>query len=89
MPFRARLIKLHDTLKEWKPKTVWEMRHRGYGGVNPIGLYGFYFSIVVGMIAIVALSLTAVQVYAVVKSLDNVKMSKVTTVANLYTLDFS
>jgi hypothetical protein len=69
MPFTEREIKLHKTLKEWRPKTVWEMRYSGYGGVDPVGLYAFYFASLFGVIAIIGLGVSAAQAYAGFKGL--------------------
>ena len=64
LPFQERKIKLYKTLKEWKPKTVWEMRYAGYGGVDPVGLYAFYFASLLGIITIIGLGVTAAQTYS-------------------------
>lgn len=69
-PFKYRLDKLHETLVTWKPTTIWEMRYRGYGSVDPVGLYAFYFATIVGVVALVGAVLTLVQTYASLKQLE-------------------
>jgi hypothetical protein len=63
-PFMVPLDRLYKTLTTWKPRTFWEMRHQGYGNVDVVQLYGFYFGIMVGIAAVIALGLTAAQTYA-------------------------
>jgi hypothetical protein len=70
-PFREREIRLYKTLKEWKPKTIWEMRFSGYGEVDPVGLYAFYIASVFGLIAIIGLGLSIVQTYTGIKVLNH------------------
>ena len=69
MPFHERQIKVYKMLKNWKPKTIWEMRHSGYGGVDPVGLYAFYFATALGIISILGLGIAAAQTYAAFKQL--------------------
>jgi hypothetical protein len=69
--FKEREIKLYKTLKEWKPKTVWEMRYSGYGGVDPVGLYAFYFASVFGLIAVLGLVVSILQAYAGFKAIPH------------------
>jgi hypothetical protein len=69
MPFRERQIKLYNQLKSWKPKTIWEMRYPGYGGVDPVGLYAFYFAAVLGTLSILGLGMAAAQTYAAFQQL--------------------
>lgn len=69
-PFKDRLDKLHDELKTWKPKTVWELRYAGYGGVDPVGLYAFYFAAFLGIITMVGLGIGIAQTYAAFKVLN-------------------
>jgi hypothetical protein len=69
MPFRERQIKVYKILKNWKPKTIWEMRHSGYGGVDPVGLYAFYFATALGILSILGLGIAAAQTYAAFKQL--------------------
>lgn len=69
--FKEREVKLYKTLKEWKPKSVWEMRYSGYGGVDPVGLYAFYFASVFGLIAILGLVVSILQAYAGFKTIPH------------------
>ena len=71
MPFRERAIKLEKRLREWKPKTIWEMRYAGYGGVDPVGLYAFYFASVLGVLTIIGIGITAAQTFASFKALPS------------------
>ena len=50
--FRSRLEDLHETLLTWKPYHFWEMRYKGYGDVRGIEWYGFYASLVFGIIGL-------------------------------------
>ena len=68
-PFMVPLDKLYKTLTMWKPRTFWEMRHTGYGNVDVVQLYGFYFGIMVGVAGVLALAMTAAQTYAGFKAL--------------------
>ena len=61
--FGGRLAKLTKALEGWKPRKVSELRYRGYGGTDPVTLYGFYFSIIVGIVAALGIGLGAIQVY--------------------------
>jgi hypothetical protein len=70
-PFMVPLDKLYSTLSQWKPRTFWEMRYPGYGNVDVVQLYGFYFGFMVGIAAIIALALTAAQTYTGFKSLHS------------------
>ena len=63
-PFDERANRLVETLSSWKPETFWEMRYPGYGGVDPIGLYGFHFAIVVGVITVCGFALAIAQTVA-------------------------
>jgi len=69
LPFRERQIKLQKVLKEWRPKTIWEMRYPGYGGVDPVGLYAFYFATLLGIITIFGVGISAAQTYAAFKAI--------------------
>lgn len=69
-PFMIPLDKLYGTLTGWKPRRFWEMRYPGYGNVDVVSLYGFYFGIMVGVVAIIALMLTAAQTYTGFKGLS-------------------
>lgn len=69
-PFKDRVDNLHDVLKRWKPKTVWEMHYPGYGGVDPVGLYAFYFAAVLGIVTLISLGVTIAQTFAAFKALD-------------------
>jgi hypothetical protein len=68
-PFKNRVDKLHDALITWKPKTVWEMRYPGYGGVDPVQLYGFYFATALGIGGIIGLAASIAQTFATFKGL--------------------
>jgi len=63
-PFDERASRLLETLLNWKPETFWEMRYPGYGGVDPIGLYGFYFAIILGLITMFGFTLAIAQTVA-------------------------
>jgi hypothetical protein len=69
-PFMVPLDKLYNTLTGWKPRTFWEMRFPGYGNVDVVNLYGFYFGFMVGIAAMIALMLTAAQTYTGFKALS-------------------
>lgn len=69
-PFKDRVDKLHEVLKAWKPRTVWQMRYAGYGGVDPVNLYAFYFAAMLGIATMIALGVTIAQTYAAFKALD-------------------
>ena len=68
-PFRERLDMLHDTLHNWKPQTIWEMRYSGYGGVDPITRYAFWFSTIFGVVAILGFASSVLSTYASFKQL--------------------
>lgn len=68
-PFMVPLDKLYNALTSWKPRTFWEMRYPGYGNVDMVQLYGFYFGFIVGIAALIALVLTAAQTYTGFKAL--------------------
>lgn len=70
-PFMVPLDKLYHSLSQWKPRRFWEMRYPGYGSVDVVQLYGFYFGFMVGIAAIIALALTAAQTYTGFKSLQS------------------
>jgi hypothetical protein len=70
-PFMIPLDRLYKALKSWRPNNFWEMRYPGYGNVDVVQLYGFHFGLMVGIIAIIALALTAAQTYAGFKALKN------------------
>jgi len=67
--FRERIDTLHDTLRNWKPQTIWEMRYSGYGGVDPITRYAFWFSTIFGVVAILGFAATVLSTYASFKQL--------------------
>lgn len=51
-------------------RTVWHLRYVGYGGVDPVGLYAFYFAIAFGIISILGLAATTAQTYTTFKALN-------------------
>jgi hypothetical protein len=69
-PFMIPLDKLSNTLTSWRPRTFWEMRYPGYGNVDMVQLYGFYFGLMIGIVGIIALILAAAQTYAGFKALQ-------------------
>jgi hypothetical protein len=69
-PFWERILKVNATLKDWKPSTVWEMRYSGYGGVDPVGRYAFYFAIIFGLITMFGLGVTVAQTFASFKAIE-------------------
>jgi hypothetical protein len=68
-PFEEQIIKLQERLRNWRPRTVLEMRYAGYGGVDPVGLYAFYFASIIGMATIIGLGISVAQTYATFKAL--------------------
>lgn len=68
-PFDERANRLVETLSNWKPETFWEMRYPGYGGVDAIGLYGFHFAIVLGVITLFGFALAIAQTFAQFESI--------------------
>lgn len=67
MPFHERQVKLYKMLKEWRPKTVMEMRYQGYGGVDPVGRLAFWVGLTVGVLMVIGIVLIFVQTAASVK----------------------
>jgi len=67
--FKERLDAVYSKLREWKPSTVWEMRYIGYGGVDPVTLYAFYFSIVFGLITLGSFVVAIPQAVAAFRAL--------------------
>lgn len=63
-PFKERQYNLIEKLKSWKPKTVWELRYPGYGGVDPVGLYAFYFAGFIGIFTVLGFALSILQTVA-------------------------
>lgn len=61
--FRQRLLNLNSHLSDWKPQTVGQLRHVGYGDADPISLYGFYAAIMFGIVSLIGVVLAALQVY--------------------------
>ena len=61
--------RLHYELNMWKPKTVWELRYSGYGSIDPVGRYAFYFGTLLGIATIIRLCATVAHTYAAFKSL--------------------
>lgn len=59
--FRGRLEDLHETLLTWKPYHFWEMKYKGYGDVRGIEWYGFYASLIFGLISILVLYFAILQ----------------------------
>jgi hypothetical protein len=68
-PFKERVDKLQQTLKDWRPETIWQLRYSGYGGVDPVGLYAFYFAAIFGLLTIMGLAATGAQTFAAFKAL--------------------
>lgn len=71
LPFQEREYRLVETLKSWKPKSIWDLRFPGYGSVDPINLYAFYFAGFIGVVAIFSFALSIVQTYATFKSVPS------------------
>jgi hypothetical protein len=69
-PFMIALDRLHNVLASWRARSLWEMHHPGYGNVDLIQLYGFYFGLTVGVSGIVGILLTIAQTYAAFKALQ-------------------
>jgi hypothetical protein len=63
-PFMVPLDNVYKTLVAWKPQSFLEMRHAGYGGVDVVALYGFWFAVIVGVVGTVGIGLTAAQTAA-------------------------
>jgi len=70
-PFKERVDKLQQTLTDWRPETIWQLRYSGYGGVDPVGLYAFYFATIFGILTIMGLAATGAQTYAAFKALPS------------------
>jgi len=68
--FKYRLDSVHETLRNWTPQTVFELRYSGYGSVDPVNRYVLLFTMIFGTIAIAGLSITAAQTYAAFKQLN-------------------
>lgn len=68
--FKYRLDSVHETLRNWTPQTVFELRYIGYGSVDPVNRYILLFTLVFGGIAIAGLSITAAQTYAAYRQLN-------------------
>jgi len=69
--FRQRMDDLVKTLQEWKPTTFWELRYSGYGGVDGVGLWGYYVALILGGITLVITIAAAIlQTYAGFKALN-------------------
>jgi hypothetical protein len=69
-PFMKRVYSLPKALKAWKPKAVRELHYTGYGGVDPAGLYAFYFAIIFGIVGILGLGATLGQTFVAFKGLQ-------------------
>ena len=67
--FKYRLDELNETLKNWQPQGIMELRYRGYGAVDPVGRYLLYFILIFGFIAILGLAGIAAQTVAAYKQL--------------------
>lgn len=52
------LVDFGEMLSNWEPEMFREMRYQGYGGVDPIGTYGFHFAIVLGLVTIFGFALS-------------------------------
>ena len=76
--FKDRVDKYHQILSTWKPKSVWELRYPGYGGVDPVSLYGFYFAAIFGLITLLTLGLTVAQTFSGFKALNVNQAPKLT-----------
>jgi len=70
--FREPLEKLHEELRSWKPRMIREMGYSGYGSVDPVGLYAFYFATLLGIVTFAGLVMTAAQTYTTFKALHPV-----------------
>jgi ABC-type transporter Mla maintaining outer membrane lipid asymmetry permease subunit MlaE len=70
-PFKERVDKLQQTLKDWRPETIWQLRYSGYGGVDPVGLYAFYFATIFGILTIMGLAGTGAQTFAAFNALPS------------------
>ena len=49
-----------------------EMGYSGYGSVDPVGLYAFYFATLLGIVTFAGLVMTAAQTYTTFKALHPV-----------------
>ena len=67
-PFKDRVDKLQEVLKTWRPRTILQMSYSGYGGVDPVNLYAFYFAAILGMVTLIGLGATIAQTYATFKA---------------------
>lgn len=69
--FRERMDELVEKLQAWKPETFWELRYSGYGGVDGVGLWGYYVALILGGVTIVVTIAAAVlQTYTGFKALQ-------------------
>jgi len=68
--FKERLRLIDEALKDWKPRTIWELRYSGYGGVDPVALYAFYFATVFGIVEILGLVADVLSTYATMRQLQ-------------------
>jgi hypothetical protein len=69
--FRQRMDDLVKTLQEWKPTTFWELRYSGYGGVDGVGLWGYYVALIVGgLTLLITVAAAILQTYAGFRSLN-------------------
>jgi hypothetical protein len=56
--FRERLETLNKELGKWKPIRLGELLYTGYGGIDPLALYGLYFSVAFGVVSLLLLFFT-------------------------------
>lgn len=56
--FRERLETLNEELGTWKPTRLGELVYTGYGGIDPLALYGLYFSLAFGIVSLLLLFFT-------------------------------
>lgn len=65
--YGARLKHIQRQMNDWRPQTVQQLRKKGYR--DPMNYYLFWFSIFIGVIAVLGFGATLAQTYASVKIL--------------------
>lgn len=69
--FRQRLEHLVEVLGKWKPVHFWDLKYPGYGSVDAVALYGFYFALFIGVVTFLTIALTAIQTWVAIKPLNS------------------
>lgn len=69
--YARRLQYIQTKMNQWKPQTITEIAIRPYN--DPLSFYGFWFAVVIGVVAILGLGATLAQGYAAFKALGLVQ----------------